>query len=193
MNRLTDLEIISRIKAGDTMLYSQLVDRYKHMVYTAAIRIVHLKEDAEEIAQDTFLSVFRSLESFRGDCLFSTWLYRVTYNKSLDYLKKNKRKLPLQDLDISDTYDVGYLDKQMYQLEQQQRLQMIKEAIDELPEDMAFLVTLFYLEERTLKEISAITEQSVNALKVKLFRSRKRLMSLLINKLEPEIIERYES
>ena len=192
MNRLTDLEIISRIKEGDTMLYSQLEDRYKHMVYTAAIRLVRVKEDAEEIAQDTFLSVYRTLGSFRGDCLFSTWLYRVAYNKCLDHLKKNKRKLPLQDLDISDSYDVGYLDKKMYQLEQQQRLQMIKEAIDALPEDMAFLVTLFYLEERTLKEISAITGQSVNTLKVKLFRARKRLMSLLINKLEPEIIERYE-
>lgn len=192
MNRLTDLEIISRIKEGDTMLYSQLVDRYKHMVYTAAIRMVRVREDAEEIAQDTFLSVYRTLESFRGDCLFSTWLYRVAYNKCLDHLKKNKRKLPLQDMDVSDSYDVGYLDKKMYQLEQQQRLQMIKEAIDALPEDMGFLVTLFYLEERTLKEISAITEQSVNTLKVKLFRARKRLMSLLINKLEPEIIERYE-
>ena len=191
MNRLTDLEIISRIKAGDTMLYSQLVDRYKHMVYTAAVRMVRVREDAEEISQDTFLSVFRNLDSFRGDCLFSTWIYRVAYNKCLDHLKKNKRKLPLQDLDISETYDVGYIDKKMYQLEQRQRLQLIKEAIDEVSEDMAFIVTLFYLEERTLKEISDITGQSVNTLKVKLFRSRKRLMSLLINKLEPEIIERY--
>ena len=193
MSRLTDLEIISRIKAGDTMLYSRLVDRYKHMVYTAAIRMVHVKEDAEEISQDTFLSVFRTLASFRGDCLFSTWVYRITYNKCLDHLKKSKRKLPLKDVDISETYDVGYLDKKMYLLEQQQRLQLIKEAIDALPDDMAFLVTLFYLEERTLKEISAITGQTVNTLKVKLFRSRKRLMSLLLNKLEPEIIERYEN
>ena len=193
MNRLTDLEIISRINAGETMLYSQLVDRYKHMVYTAAIRMVRVREDAEEIAQDTFLSVFKTLATFRGDCLFSTWLYRVAYNKCLDHLKKNKRKVSVQDIDISETFNIGYLDKKMYQLEQQERLKMIKEAIDSLPDDMALLVTLFYLEENSLKEISAITGQSVNTLKVKLFRSRKRLLSHLSAKLEPEIIERYES
>ena len=193
MSRLTDLEIISRINAGDAMLYAQLVDRYKHMVYTAAIRMVRVKEDAEEISQDTFLSVFKTLPTFRGDCQFSTWLYRVTYNKCLDHLKKNKKKVPVRDLDISETFDIGYLDKKMYLLEQQERLEMIKGAIDSLPEDMALLVTLFYLEENSLKEISAITGQSVNTLKVKLFRSRKRLLSHLRTKLEPEIIERYES
>ena len=191
MNRLTDLEIISRINAGESMLYAQLIDRYKHMVYTAAIRIVRVKEDAEEIAQDTFLSVYKTLPSFRGDCLFSTWLYRVAYNKCLDHLKKNKRQVGIKDQDISESFDIGYLDKSMYQLEQQERLNMIKEAIEALPDDMAFLVNLFYLEELSLKEISAITKQSVNTLKVKLFRSRKRLLSHLINTLEPEIIERY--
>ena len=191
MNRLTDLEIISRINAGESSLYSQLVDRYKHMVYTAAIRMVKVREDAEEIAQDTFLSAYKTLPSFRGDCLFSTWLYRVAYNKCLDHLKKNKRKIDTRGQDISEAFDIGYLDKKMHNLEQQDRIQMIKEAIDKLPEDMGFIITLFYLEEYSLKEISVITRQSVNTLKVKLYRSRKRLMTLLINTLEPEIIERY--
>ena len=192
MNRLTDLEIISRINAGNRSLYSQLVDRYKHMVYTAAIRMVKVKEDAEEIAQDTFLSAYKTLPTFRGDCLFSTWLYRITYNKSLDHLKKNKRKINIQSQDISEAFDIGYLDKKMYSLEQQDRIQMIKEAINKLPEDMGFIITLFYLEEYSLKEISEITSQSVNTLKVKLHRSRKRLISHLVKNVEPEIIERYE-
>ena len=192
MNRLTDLEIISRINAGNRSLYSQLVDRYKHMVYTAAIRMVKVKEDAEEIAQDTFLSAYKTLPTFRGDCLFSTWLYRITYNKSLDHLKKNKRKINIQSQDISEAFDIGYLDKKMYSLEQQDRIQMIKGAINKLPEDMGFIITLFYLEEYSLKEISEITSQSVNTLKVKLHRSRKRLISHLIKNVEPEIIERYE-
>ena len=192
MNRLTDLEIISRINAGNSSLYSQLVNRYKHMVYTAAIRMVNVKEDAEEIAQDSFLSAYKTLSTFRGDCLFSTWLYRITYNKCLDHLKRSKRKIITQGQDISEAYDIGYLDEKMYSLEQKDRIKIIKEAIDKLPEDMGFIITLFYLEEYSLKEISEVTGQSVNNLKVKLFRSRKRLISHLIKKVEPEIIEKYE-
>ena len=192
MNRLTDLEIISRINAGNRSLYSLLVDRYKHMVYTAAIRMVKVKEDAEEIAQDTFLSAFKTLPTFRGDCLFSTWLYRIAYNKCLDHLKKSKRKINTQGQDISEAFDIGYLDKKMYSLEQEDRIRMIKAAIDKLPEDMGLIITLFYLEEYSLKEISMVTNQPVNTLKVKLYRSRKRLISYLIRNVEPEIIERYE-
>lgn len=191
MSRSTDLEILAKIKAGDTNSYSLLVDRYKIMVYTAAYRMLKIKEEAEEVAQDVFFSAYKALGTFRGDSKFSTWLYRITYHKSLDYLKKNKRWTNTETLDISESYDIGEMDRQMEALDRQERKQTVKEAITELPGDDGIIITMFYLEELTLKEIADITGHTSNSIKVKLFRSRKRLCELLKRKLESEIIQNY--
>ncbi|MGI9547664.1 MAG: RNA polymerase sigma factor [Flavobacteriaceae bacterium] len=191
MSRLTDLEILIKIKTGDILSFSLLVDRYKYLVYTAAFRMLKVKEDAEEVSQDVFLSAFKALDTFRGDSKFSTWLYRITYRKCLDYLKKNQRWIDNKGSDISEYHDIGELDKRMEDLEQQERKLQVRKAIGELPGDDGLLITLFYLEELTLKEIAEITGYSPNSLKVKLFRSRKRLLSLLKKEMEPEIIQKY--
>ncbi len=85
--------LIAAIKNGDTRAYAQLVDRYKDLVYTLALRMLKHREEAEEVAQDTFIKVFKSLDKFKGDSKFSTWIYRVAYNTCLDTIKKNKKHL----------------------------------------------------------------------------------------------------
>ncbi len=192
MSPLTDLDIIEKIRAGDTNSYAVLIERYRHLVFTSAVRIVKSREEAEEIAQDVFVNAFRSLDSFRGDCKFSTWLYRITYNRSMDHLKKESRRIPVESEDISESYDIGYLDGQMEAMEQQDRIELVKNAIEQLPGENGMLVTLFYLKELSLKEISEITGLKANSIKVQLHRSRKRLCTILRSKIEPEIIERHE-
>ena len=88
-----DDQIINAIKNGNTQAFSILVDRYKDLVYTLAIRMIKNREEAEEVAQDTFIKVFKSLDKFKGDSKFSTWIYRVTYNTCLDNKKKNEKHL----------------------------------------------------------------------------------------------------
>lgn len=85
--------LIESIENGDTKAYAQLVDRYKDLVYTLALRMLKHREEAEEVAQDTFIKVFKSLNKFKGDSKFSTWIYKVTYNTCLDRIKKNKKYL----------------------------------------------------------------------------------------------------
>lgn len=96
-------------------------------------------------------------------------------------------------MEISDSFDIGAMDRQMEGLERKERSQMVKEAIGELSGDDALLITMFYLEELSLKEIEGVTGLSVNTVKVRIFRGRKRLLQILKNKLEPEIIRKYES
>ena len=79
---------INKILDGDSSAFAVLVDRYKDLVYTLAIRMVKNKEEAEEVAQDTFIKVYKSLAKFKGDSKFSTWIYKVAYNTCLDRLKK---------------------------------------------------------------------------------------------------------
>lgn len=191
MNSLTDCEIIEQIRMGNANVYSILVDRYKHLVFTSAVRFLKNREDAEEVAQDVFLNAYRALDTFRGDSKVSTWLYRITYNKCLDHCKKNARRKESQSVDISESHNIGVLDKQLEALEQDDRRLLVKRAIGKLTGEDALLVTLFYLEELTLKEISEIMGHSTNTLKVRLFRSRKRLTTLLKHNLGTEIITKY--
>ncbi|MGB5818126.1 MAG: sigma-70 family RNA polymerase sigma factor [Saonia sp.] len=191
MSLQKDQHYIDRTIAGDTKAYAFLIDRYKHMVYTLALRMVKNKEEAEEVAQDTFLKVYKGLHSFKGDSKFSTWIYKIAYNRSLDYVKKQSRSLETTTIDkVAERYVVA-IENTLAGLERKDRRNTIKEAMKELSGDDSFLITLHYYEELSLSEIAAIMNLSANTVKVRLFRTRKRLAKILKDRLEPEIIEGY--
>ncbi|NAS11842.1 RNA polymerase sigma factor [Poritiphilus flavus] len=191
MSQNLDQHYIERALNGDTRAYAVLIDRYKHMVYTMAAQIVKNNEDAEEVAQDVFLKAFKALNSYKGDAKFSTWLYKIAYYRSLDYLKKKQRRISTTTIDVSREYSISALDSEMDDMEVQERQQMVKKAIQQLPEDDGVLITLHYYEELSLKEISEIMGNSPNALKVRLHRARKKLADLLKSTVEPEILNSY--
>ncbi|MBT8318690.1 MAG: RNA polymerase sigma factor, partial [Gramella sp.] len=93
MGTFPDEYYVQQILEGNIQVYSVLIDRYKHMVFTLAKKMLKNNEDAEEVAQDAFLKAYKGLANFKGDSKFSTWLYRITYHRSLDYSKRNKRQL----------------------------------------------------------------------------------------------------
>ena len=97
---------IEAILNGDSQAFSKLVDDYKNLVYTIALRMLKNTEEAEEVAQDTFVKVFKSLKHFKGDSKFSTWIYRVTYNTCLDRIKKNKKELLNTSIDAVEGFDI---------------------------------------------------------------------------------------
>ncbi len=191
MNLDQDQPYIERTLKGDMKAFTMLVDRYKYMVYTLAMRMVKNKEEAEEIAQDTFLKVYNALGSFKGDSKFSTWVYKITYYRSLDYIKKLGRTPSLSTIEGLVENSIVEEDDIIDKLEQIEKKGVIKEAVQLLPGDDGILITLHYFEELSLQEISEIMEISANNVKVKLFRARKRLHQILVNKLEPEIISGY--
>lgn len=89
--------IINKIIGGDTQAFAILVDRYKDLVFTLAIRMLKNREEAEEVSQDTFIKIYKALPKFKGESKLSTWVYKVAYNSCLDRIKKNKialMKLP---------------------------------------------------------------------------------------------------
>ncbi|WP_420601203.1 RNA polymerase sigma factor [Flagellimonas sp.] len=185
-----DQQLIEHVLEGDVNAFAQLVEKYKHMVYTVAFRMVKQHEDAEEIAQDVFLSAHKNLKKFKRKSKFSTWLYRIVYNKSLDYLKVN-RKITVTTLDSLDLNTVMIENDIIKGIELNERGIAVKEALRELsPQDNALMV-FFYFEELSLKEISKITGIKENAIKVRLYRSRQRLAEVLSKKLTPETIKCY--
>jgi len=188
---LTDHQLIDAILAGDSQSFSVLVERYKDLVFSIAIGMLKHREEAEEVSQDTFIKVFRSLNRFKGDSKFSTWIYRVAYNTCLDRLKKHKREEPVVAINEFTENQVKTLENALDALEAEEKKQAIKSCINLLPATDSALLTLFYFEELSLEEIGKIKGLTANNVKVKLFRSRKKLASILKQRLEPEIIETY--
>lgn len=188
-----DQHYIDKIIGGDTNAFAVLVNRYKDFVFTLALRMVKNREEAEEVSQDTFIKTFNSLHKFNGDSKFSTWLYKIAYNTCLDRLKKQKRAQNIVSIDEYTEHQVKAIENVLDQIEEQERKQTIQDCINLLPSDDAFLLSLFYFEELSLEEISKVIGIKVNHVKIKLFRSRKKLTAIFKERLEPEIIEYYES
>lgn len=177
-------ELISRSLQGDHKAYGILVNQYKYLIFTLACRMLKNREDAEEVAQDTFVKAYNSLKTFKGDAKFSSWLYRIAYRKCLDLLRKEKRRPGAEALEIDGVKDLRASGNVLEHIEGEERSELLKAAIDRLTEIDAAMVTLYYYEQLTLREISGILDMSQNVIKVRLFRSRKQLEQLLINKTE---------
>lgn len=187
-----DQILINQIIAGDTNAFTLLVDRYKDLVFTLALRMLKNREEAEEVSQDTFIKTYRSLHKFKGDSKFSTWIYKVAYNSCLDQIKKNKKHLNNVEINEFTEHQVKTMDNAFDALVEEERNQLIQDCLQLLPSDDSFLLTLYYFEEQSLDEIANIVGLTANNVKVKIFRSRKKLAHILKERLEPEIFEYYE-
>jgi len=192
MSTISDQHYIDKILQGDANAFAVLVDRYKNMIFTLALKMIKNREEAEEVAQDTFIKAYNSLTKFKGDSKFSTWIYRVAYNTCLDRLKKNKKEDNNISIDEFSAHLIKTMDNALSALEDNERKQTIQHCLNLLPREENFLLTLFYFEDQSLEEIGKIMSINANNVKVKLFRSRQKLAVILKKKLEPEIIDYYE-
>lgn len=193
MGNLDDQAYIDQVVKGDTQAFALLVDRYKDMVFTLSMKMIRNREEAEEAAQDSFIKVFRSLGKFKGDSKFSTWLYKVAYNTCLDRLKKIKREQPTVAIDAFTESAVRELGNFVDRIDDRERKQAVQDSLNKLPGEDGFLLTLFYFEEQSVKEIAKIMGINENHVKIKLYRGRKKLASVLNQELAPGKINHYES
>jgi len=189
MDRKSDQIYIDRVLQGDTNAFAYLVDKYKNLTYTVAMKIVRNHEDAEEVAQDSFIKAYSQLHTFKGDSKFSTWLYTIVYRNSITKIRK--KKITTTDIDsyIIDNHKSDYDFPQIEAIKNGEQKKYIAEAIDNLPETDAFLITLYYLEESSVEEIEQITGLTKTNVKVKLFRARKKLYNELSLLLKEELKE----
>ncbi|MBT8374652.1 MAG: RNA polymerase sigma factor, partial [Deltaproteobacteria bacterium] len=116
----------------------------------------------------------------KGDAKFSSWLYRIAYRKSLDRIKQNKRQPFLNSIDDDGVRELKASGSILEAIDRKERSELLKATINRLPEIDSALVTLYYYEQLTIREISEIMDMSQNAIKVRLFRSRKQLEDLLV-------------
>ncbi|MDR3653129.1 MAG: RNA polymerase sigma factor [Paludibacter sp.] len=179
MENQDELIYIKRILEGETNLFSYFPERYSRSIHALIIRIIPSKEDAEELTQDTFIKAFRKLDTFKGDCSFSTWLYRIAYNTAVSATRKRKIIFPvLDDFSLENIPDDA-VDLILEKEDDETLLQRLELAIEQLNMEDKALITLYYLEEKSIAEVAVILELTPENVKVKLFRARKKLYVLI--------------
>ena len=188
MRNLSDQEIIDSVRKGNDSDYSILVDRYKNRAFSMLKRMLKNKFDAEEVLQDCFLKAYNSLNSFKGEAKFSTWFYRIVYNSALTRLSSGKRKTEAEmssveeHFDLASEYNVSNVEKEDIQ-------KLVQEIVNRLPEKYSAIISMFYLNEMTIEEISEVMQLSISNVKVMLHRSRNSLRDLILkSRLSGELI-----
>ena len=187
-----DSYYIARVLQGNTNAFSFLVEKYKRMAYTLALNLVQVPEDAEDIAQDAFVKAFQALDNFRGESKFSTWLYKIIYNVSIARLRKKEFKTFQIDDEQNSNFDVCETDNFLTRLTIEEQNTIVRSAIDQLLAEEKVLITLYYMNESTIKDITHITGDTESNTKIKLFRARKKLWEMLKYHFSDKIIVEYE-
>jgi len=177
-----EIDYIRRIRDGETNLFSYFIDRYSRPIHSLIVQIITNREDAEELTQDTFVKAFRKLDSFKGDCSFSTWLYRIAYNTAISATRKRKTLFPILDEKILENITEETVDSFLDREDDEELLQKLEQAIDYLNTEEKALITLYYMEEKTVNDVASILGMSTDNVKVKLFRVRKNLYAWIKNK-----------
>jgi RNA polymerase sigma-70 factor (ECF subfamily) len=169
---------IQQVVDGDVTRFAYFVTKYKKLAFSIAMRILENEQDAEEAVQDSFVRAFQSIKTFKGDARFSTWLYRIVVNDSLNRLKRRKTVRQYDQIELAEEYFVqvecGYK-----RLTSQDQAKYINLALARLAPEDRIILTLYYLEEQPLSEIAVITGISKENIKMKLHRARGKMYSIL--------------
>ncbi len=176
-----DIYYIRQVRNGNVNAFVHIVRRYQRMVFTVVNKIISRPVDAEDITQEVFIKVFQSLDKFKEESEFATWLYRVAYNTTISELRKRKHVFTAIE-DHFDNLPDESISSQVDELTLEDRLRYLDIVLNKLPSEDALLITMFYLNNSSISQISEITGNSVANVKVKLHRIRK-FMNFEINKL----------
>ena len=184
---MKESELILKLQQGDEHAFREIVDTYKKMVVNTCYRMVHNQEDAEDIAQEVFIEVYRSVHKFRSDSKLSTWLYRISVNRTLNFIRDNKRHkgfLSFGDSDksghsIESHLDTTKDDTPEFELENSERAKMLREAIDSLAENQKVAFTLNKFEDLSYQQIAEVMEISLSSVESLIHRAKKNLQKKL--------------
>ncbi len=170
---LNDLELVNQTQSGDPEAFSELVRRHQHVIYNVAYRFMREGNLAEDMAQEAFLKAYRLLKGFRGDCSFSTWMYRVTCSVCLTELNRRKRR---NEVEQELQYNVETAEEPM---ESPDMPEMIRRCVRRLPDRYVQIITLYYLKGVSYEEIAQVMDIPMGTLKTWMFRARKQLRGVV--------------
>jgi len=170
--------MIERVLAGDDRAFLALVERHQSKAMTLELRVLGNREDAEEALQDAFLRAYRSLDKFRLQSSFATWLYRIIFNVCSTRLRRRSSDIRTGSLEsIEESVDI---DRPDLQLESMELHEIVQRGIEEMPTVYAGVFSLFFVQELSYEEIAEVTDLPLNTVKTRLFRARRMLRAYVL-------------
>lgn len=167
-------ELIERCKAGDPSAYEKLYRLYSKAMFNTCYRITGTEEDAEDALQESFVSAFRNLDSYRGDATFGAWLKRIVVNKAINVLKKKRHEL----ISENESWDVAQ-EEPADEYREELTVERVRRAIEQLPDGYRSVLSLYLLEGYDHQEIADIMGISESTSKSQLNRAKKKLREFL--------------
>lgn len=171
-------QLIKKILKGDISSFEYFVTTYQNMAFTIAYRICKNRQDAEDIVQEGFVRAFRNLHTFKLTSKFSTWFYRIVYNTAINMIHSSVYKTEFAEYEQTNGKDIYSDLNPIENMEEEEKKAVINQILDKMPNDEALILTLFYLEENSIKDVAHITSLSEGNVKVRLHRARKRFAEL---------------
>jgi len=163
---LDDVQIISKLKQADDECFIEVVNNFKKKIISLCYSYVKDYQEAEDLSQEVFITLYNNIQRFRGECSLSTYIYRITISRCLDYKRKTKFKSILTNLmeirKVSETVDI---DDKNY----------IRECIRKLPDDLKIVIVLYYYIGMSQKEIADILDITTKTVEGRIYRAKKKL------------------
>ena len=181
-----DLELVAKAKEGDQNAFSKLMARYRDSIFFMVLKMVHNRDDAEDLTIEAFGKAFNSISNYSADYAFSTWLFKIATNNSIDFIRK--KRLQTTSLDQTSTTDDGettpiavrdHSPDPEETVIKDQRAAKIREAIEQLSPKYRSLIELRYLDELSYEEIAEKLDLPLGTVKAQLFRAKDMLYNML--------------
>ncbi len=181
-----DLELVAKAKTGDQVSFSKLMDRYRDSIYFMVLKMVHNRDDAEDLTIEAFGKAFNNISNYSADFAFSTWLFKIATNNSIDFIRK--KRLQTTSLDQKTQTDEGEITPIAVKdhapdpeesMVKEQRAQKIRAAIEQLSPKYKTLIELRYLDELSYEEIAEKLDIPLGTVKAQLFRAKDMLYNIL--------------
>lgn len=184
---MQESELIQQLQKGSESAFRMLVEKHKDRVYNTCLGFLRNPHDAEDVAQEVFIQAYESVSDFREDAAMSTWLYRIAVNKSLELIRRRKRKKRyafFQALMNTDDEPADAADDDMFphpgvDLENRERASILMGAIERLPENQRIAFTLHKLESLSYREVAEVMDSSLSAVESLMHRAKKNLQQSL--------------
>jgi RNA polymerase sigma-70 factor (ECF subfamily) len=185
-----ELDLIERLKRGEESAFRSLVEQYQDLVYNTALGIVQNESDAEDVAQEVFIQVFRSIGTFKSEAKLSTWIYRITTTRALDLLRarKSKKRFGLlkrlwETEEESPVENISDFNHPGVSLERKEEAAQLMTAIAQLPENQKVAFVLHKLEGLSYLEVAEVMGNTLPAVESLMHRARLNLRKILEKKI----------
>lgn len=178
----SDYDLTVMVVKGDHDAFSELINRYKNLVYSVVLRMVNDKEDANDQAQEIFIKLYKNIQRYNNEYKFSTWVIRIATNHIIDFRRRSKNHIEAGSLDHMEDCVTEHISsaEEVYIAKEQSK--MLSDAVESLPDMYKLPIVLYHQQGMSYQEISDIVGEPISKIKNRLFRARRLLKESLISK-----------